>query len=257
MKKQKPESKSGKKKILFSNGLPASISRKEALSSRWSIPLILIYLLVIIFSLRLVSNFDIGFHLAGGRWIIDNLSFPSKDVFTYTVNNNDYIDIQWLFQIINFFVYEIFSYEGLTFLNVFLMVSVFYLLLKRLMLYGVPVPLCVLSLFVTLIALQARISNRPEEFTWIGILLIMLVLDNYYLKGKKNLFFLPLIMIFWVNLHGLFIIGLFVTSAYFISICYKKKHIDKYLLVWFGISVAATFVNPYFAEGAFFPFYLF
>jgi len=257
VKKQKPESKSVTKKTNFTNQIPLSIGWDELIASRWNIPLILLFLLVFIFSIRLVSSFDIGFHLASGRWILENFSFPSKDVFTYTVNNNDYIDIQWLFQVINYLVYSLFSYEGLTFLNAFLIVIVFYLLLKRLMLYGVQPSFCLFGLFMTLVAMQVRISNRPEVFTWIGILLILLILDNYYLKGEKNLYFLPLIIMFWINLHGLFVIGLFITAAYFISIWYKQKGLDKYFLKWLGISAVATLINPYFIEGAMFPFYLF
>ncbi len=37
-----------------------------------------------------------GFHLRAGQWILQNHAFPDKDLFTYTVNQNDYVDLHWL-----------------------------------------------------------------------------------------------------------------------------------------------------------------
>lgn len=205
----------------------------------------------------MVSGFDIGFHLSGGRWIAENFSFPYTDTFTYTVTGNEYIDIQWLFQLINFIVFKISGYDGLTFLNVILIGMVFILILKRLAAGNIPVIYSVLSLLLTIIAIQVRISNRPEVFTWIFMLLVLIILDNYYLFKSRKLFLLPLIMILWVNSHGLFIIGLFLIGCYFITAFISDKKIDSYLLKWLLISAAACFINPYFIDGAFFPFYLY
>ena len=233
------------------------ISFKTYFSLPYSIPLYLTFILVIIFSVRMVSGFDIGFHLSGGRYITENFSFPFEDTFTYTVTGNEYIDIQWLFQLINFIVYKISGYDGLTVLNVMLMVFVFILILKRLMMKNLPVIYSVVSLLLTIIAVQIRISNRPEVFTWIFILLTLIILDNYFLFKSKKLFFLPLILLLWVNSHGLFIIGLFLIICYYISIFIQSGKNDTYLLKWFLISAAVCFINPYFADGVLFPFYLF
>jgi len=245
------------------NIIPDSISSFKEISSdfilknKYLIPLIGFFLLLIIFTIRQVSNYDIGFHLAGARFILETFSFPSKDVFTYTVNSNEYIDIQWLFQIFNFFSFSVFGYNGLIILNTLLLIVVFLLLVKRFVIYKIPSPVIILSLFIILISIQIRISIRPEIFTWIGILLTLIILDNYYLSKKNKLFFLPIVMMVWVNSHGLFIIGLFLIVAYIISIWYRDKLLDKNLSKWFVISIAAIFINPYFADGAFFPIYLF
>lgn len=239
------------------NNKPERISFKSNLTLPYSIPLFLTFILVIVFSVRMVSSFDIGFHLSGGRFLAEKFSFPYVDTFTYTVSGNEYIDIQWLFQIINFIVYKISGYDGLTFLNVILMMFVFILILKRLMIKNIPIIYSVLSLLLTIIAIQIRISNRPEVFTWIYILLTLIVLDNYLIFRSKKLFYLPLILLLWVNSHGLFIIGLFLIFSYYVSVLIQTRKNDLYLLKWFLFSAAACFINPYFIDGALFPFYLF
>lgn len=257
MNKEKNSSASKKEKISLKNQVALQKSFADYIYSPWIIPLILVFILLIVFSLRQISSLDIGFHLASGRWIIENFSFPSKDVFTYTVNDNEYVDMQWLFQVVNFVAFRIFGYDGITYLNILLMIILFVLIMRRLMYFGVPVSMTVLSLLYTLVSIQIRISNRPEIFSWIFILLTLIVMDYYYRERKKLLYLLPLIMFVWVNFHGLFIIGLFIILCYLISVWYEEKKKDTYLIKWFFISVAATLINPYFFEGAMFPFYLF
>ncbi|MFN3344045.1 MAG: hypothetical protein ACK412_00150 [Chloroherpetonaceae bacterium] len=53
-------------------------------------------------------DIDIGFHLHGGKWIWQHRAFPDKDAYTYTVPNNDYIDLHWLYQLLMFGVYSLF-----------------------------------------------------------------------------------------------------------------------------------------------------
>ncbi|MGD0340769.1 MAG: hypothetical protein ABSA76_03560, partial [Bacteroidales bacterium] len=69
---------------------------KEYFHSKWALPFIVVTIFITILSLRLLSDPDLGFHLKAGKWIVENGSFPSKDTFTYTVNNNDYTDLHWL-----------------------------------------------------------------------------------------------------------------------------------------------------------------
>ena len=211
--------------------------------------------------MRKIANYDLGFHLAGGRWIIENMAFPVKDMFTYTVSANDYLDIQWLYQVVMFSVQSFTGDHGLTIFNAAAITFVFFLMLKRNNVNDVYIPVSLIMILVTLICIQVRFSYRPEIFTWIFMLLMLIVLDRNFLykdKIKKTgLYFLPLIMLFWVNMHGLFIIGFVIMISYIISGFVRDKKFDKDLLIWTGISFAVVFINPYFSEGVLFPFYLF
>ena len=95
-------------------------------SSVWTIPFLTLLGLIIVFALRLINNADIGFHLKGGQWILQNFAVPHKDVFTYTVNTHDYIDMQWLYQVIMYLVQSVSGYVGMTIFNVILILAAFY-----------------------------------------------------------------------------------------------------------------------------------
>ncbi len=225
-------------------------------TSIWTIPFLTLIGLIVVFALRLINNADIGFHLRGGQWILQNLSFPGKDVFTYTVNTHDYIDMQWLYQVIIYLVQTVSGYIGMTISNVILILAAFYFFYRIMQLREIPLSLIVVTGLLVLLAIHIRFSYRPELMTWIGVMLTIFILEAYYYNGKKNLYFLPIVMVVWVNMHGLFMIGLFVMFSYFISIWIRDKKPDLYLLKWFGIAIVATLVNPYFITGATYPFYL-
>lgn len=225
-------------------------------STNWSIAFLALILLTIIFSLKQINNPDIGFHLRSGQWIVENLEFPSKDVFTYTSTSNDYIDMQWLYQVVMYAVQSAFGYAGLTIINVLLILLSFYLLYRLMVFRQVQMPVIVSTLFLVLITVHIWFSYRPELITWIGILLTVFILEVYYSSQKKNLFWLPVMIVVWVNMHGLFMIGLFIMAVYLISVCIRDKKLDIYFLKWFLIAVAAILVNPYFIIGATYPFNL-
>jgi tetratricopeptide (TPR) repeat protein len=187
----------------------------------------------------------------------ENMNVHANDAFTYTVNQNEYIAMYWLYQIVLFAAFSLTGYTGLTFLNVLLLSFIFYLVFYRMKSTGVPVWLASVTLFSAVVAMEFRFLYRPEIATWCCMLLMLIVLDEYFFDRRNRLFWLPVIQIFWVNLHGLFILGWVIIVAYFISILIHKKVFDKTFFKWSVISVLVSFINPYFFRGVVFPFYLF
>ncbi len=225
--------------------------------NNWIIPFSIIVCFIVILSFRLLSDPDLGFHLNAGRWILENLSFPTKDTFTYTSTQNDYIDLHWLFQVIIFFVYAISGYNGLSILVVILSVVLLFLLFKRNRILGIPLYFSCILFLMGFLIIEPRIVLRPEMFTFIFISIILLVLDNYYYRNIKQLYFLPVLMLVWCNMHSLFILGFALTGAYFISLWLKERKFDKYFFVYMFFSFAVCIINPYFFKGFTFPLELF
>jgi len=221
--------------------------------TKWIIPFILLVLLVSALSLKLLSDQDTGFHLKAGKWIIENHSFPQKDTFTYTVNNNDYIDLHWLFQIIIYGIYTIFSYDGLSFFVMLLSLILLILLILRNQINKIPLSIsCFVMLFGFLI-IEQRLILRPEMLTFIYITGMLIILELYYKFQKNVLYLLPIIMLFWCNTQGLFILGIIIIGSYFFTLFLKEKKINKKFLFWSSISVLACLINPYFIKGFVFP----
>ena len=225
--------------------------------SRWTIPSIAVFFLIFILSFRLLSDPDLGFHLKAGKWIVENRTVPDHDISTYTVSTHEYIDLHWLFQICIYFIFSATGYKGLSLLVTFLSFTLLCLLLLRNRMFRIPISITSILLFFGYLIIEPRIMLRPEMFTFIYISLILIILDTYLYTRRNFLFLLPLIMLLWCNSQALFILGFALTGAYFISLVFRDKKIDKKFFLWMIGSVLICFCNPYFIKGFSFPIELF
>ncbi len=258
MSKRKTSAKPNK----ATNPAPAEISLAPIPLSRFREPIYFIALLAtaVLFlslALRLMVDIDIGFHLHGGEWMMKNRAFPDKDAYTYTVPNNDYIDMHWLYQLLLFGIYSLSGFEGLTLFNALLILTALGLLLVRLLSVGTPIPLALSLLAVVGVIMELRYAVRPEVLTWSFLLLTILTLERYLGGDKKIVRWLVAIHLLWVNTQGLFILGWGVMGAYCLSDWIHNKKIDRTLWAWCAIAGAICVVNPYHINGVLFPFYLF
>lgn len=223
---------------------------------RWIIPLLLITLLGGLFSMRKLSDPDLGFHLKYGKWICENKTVPHKDHSTYTVPNHEYIDSHWLFQVALCGIYQITGYKGLTGLVIVLTLLLMLLNIAHARLSnGLPYITCA-GLLLMLIIMEPTFGPHPELLSFLFISGTLIILDQYYYRKKNLLFLLPVIQLLWCNLHGLFILGIVIGGAYFISLLIRDRKIDKTFLFWYLLSILICLANPYFLKGFLFPFEL-
>ncbi len=189
-------------------------AEKKIASPAGRICFLAIGLLVLALALRRIHDLDLGFHLRGGQWLLQHHSFHRLDVFTYTVNHHEYIAMYWLFQIALYAAYLAVGYGGLTIINALAILLIFYLLGRRLH----PEPhgrtLTAAALILSVLAMELRFGVRPEIATWFFLSVQLLILEKFERSGKNLLFLLPLSQLFWVNTHGLFILGGVVMAAY-------------------------------------------
>lgn len=256
----KQKSKSSKSNV--ATNAPFEISRApipfaKVFRSIYALPLIAIAMLFATLAIRLMMDIDIGFHLHGGEWIWEHRAFPDKDAYTYTVPNNDYIDMHWLYQLTLYAVYSMLGFEGVTLFNALLILVALGLLFARFLSVGVPIPLALALLLFMGLILELRFAVRPEVLTWSFLLLTILVIERYLRGDKKILPALVAIHLVWVNMQGLFILGWGVMGAYCLSDWIHNKKIDVTLWKWCMLAGAICVANPYHINGVLFPFYLF
>src|SRR5580693_6777732 len=111
---------------------PTHKNRLSFISNPWFYPLLACFLLLVLLSARKIGNYDLGFHLKTGQLILQTHSFPQKDTYTYTQSDRDYLDSNGLYQIILYFLVKNIGYPSLTFLNMGVILLVFFLLWIRL-----------------------------------------------------------------------------------------------------------------------------
>ena len=68
-----------------------------------------------VFALRRLDNTDTWWHLAGGRWIVQHHHVPATDPLSWTVPDHPWINVQWLFDIV---LYGLWQLGGASLLSV-------------------------------------------------------------------------------------------------------------------------------------------
>jgi tetratricopeptide (TPR) repeat protein len=198
--------------------------------------------------LRTVSDPDLGWQLATGRWVAQHHQVFSTDVFSYTSDGEP-----WIYPVgsglIFYGVYLLGGFALISWMGAAACVGSVALLLRR----GSAVSAAIAVLAVPLIA--ARTAPRADMFTVVLFAAYLSLLWQNYQTSCAPLWLLPLLMIAWVNLHLGFIAGLALIAAFvgveLLELPSSETRRREALLrlkrawPWFAATAAATLVNPW------------
>jgi len=239
-----------------SMGVGADPTNGYSSAAKISFWVVTVLLLTMAFTLAFheVRDLDIGFHLKAGDWILQNMKFPDKDVFTYTINDRDYIDLYWFYQVCLSISYKIAGSLGLVLLHASLVVLNFGMIARRVRQLGaVRVISYSVVMFVAIMAASYHFTIRPHIFSWTFMNLTFLTLESYYRDRSTKLWPLPVIMLFWANSHTLFVLGWVLFACYFVGISVEERKFDTKLFKYAAMGVGVCFINPYFIRGVWLP----
>lgn len=215
-------------------------------------------------ALRRLDDSDTWWHLAAGRWIVENGRVPLTDPFSYTVPDHAWVNLQWLYDLVLYGLWQLGGANLLVLSAVAAYTGAVALLMGTLRRWVGPVIAAALAAWA-LIVTEERFLIRPEmaSLVLLGVMLrLLLVRDE---SSPRRLMALPLVVLLWVNFHSLFVIGLFciacttvgaAAGAYLRSTTRKERgdSVDVLpLLACAAASGAAAFLNPYLARGVLFP----
>ncbi len=163
---------------------------------------------------------DIFWALKSGEWIVENLQVPREDPFSYTFRGREWIDFTWGFQVIAhiFFIY-LGGWTGLFMLQLIVTSLTFYFIYLNLRLLAPKrTELLLAILFLVFITSFPRLFIRPHLFSYLFISLYLLLLNLHEKEGKARYLYLLLpLQVLWVNIHSSFILGIFITGAYYLG----------------------------------------
>lgn len=147
---------------------------------------------------------DNWWHLACGRWIVENLRFPTVDIFAFDDTLRlPWINLQWLGQVVFYAVYAVFTEKGLIIFRALIFTSILGILFVR---YHkkVSLPLILAVLFILSYFLEERLFLRPMMFNALFSLFYLLCLIDFLKADKsfKQLMVIPLTGIIWYNING-------------------------------------------------------
>ena len=165
---------------------------------------------------------DFGWHLKTGQLILER-GIPHQDWYSYTMPNFPWIDHEWLTDIL---IYKIYSIFGLYFLLlVFLILytlSFFIVGQYHYNFWNFALP----AIFGYLATINF-LGIRPQLLTILFIAILWKITNKFLDNSSKLIYFLPILFIIWVNLHGGFFAGLFILSVILILETFKKFGVHK------------------------------
>ena len=214
----------------------------------------LLFLLVLAFSISKIYSYDIWYHLAAGHYILETGDIPRLNIFSYTQSGHEWIDIQWLFQVIAYGAYSWFGADGLIILKSLCLFLAFAILFRT-GYRGERAMVTAVFFYLAILCSQERFFARPEIFSLpLFALYLKILLDDE--KNRSNrIYILPVLQILWVNVQGLFVLGIVLVFFHLLSRALKGEFRRPMLLLL--LCLAACFINPYTYRGALFPIILF
>src|SRR6267378_3774976 len=235
----------------------ADIEPPGALYSRLNkVTLLALLGLAVVFSFREISVSDLGFHLRAGEWMLEHLKFPEKDLFTYTAAMNDYVDMDWLYQVQVALTKKLSGEFGLVLVSALLVAGGFAVALVRCHRER-PIRETAywqVTTFLAILAAAALFGTSPHAFSSLFLSLTILILEESSERGTRSLVFLPIVSLLWTNTHSAFILGWIVIASYVIGVAWRDKKIWTPLTAYGLLSILISFASPYGLKGVELPF---
>jgi hypothetical protein len=230
--------------------------------SDWLMPSVedVVFLAVFFFVLRLrnglLEGADTARHVLTGKIILGSLHLSHSDPFSYTMAGSSWIPREWLSELLFAAFYRVMGPNGLILLAG-ICIALTMLLMFRFMLYrGVNLFVALVMICLSAWVINAFTTARPEIFSFLFVLGFVIILDLFQTDDKNWLKVLPVLMVFWANMAGGFVIGLalilfFLACNIAIAVTTRDKASQeacgarsKKLAAFLVICTLAAFVNP-------------
>lgn len=198
-----------------------------------------------------ITNTAIGWHIAAGRWMLEHHELLDRDVFSFTSGGVEWIDHEWLFQIVAAGLYDLGDAPALVILRMLVVAALCVLLLFIAWRSGLDPPLSLLLAALCVVAARPRFFVRPELAT---LLLLPLAMWFFAERHRRRWWPLPLaaVVALGVNFHGAMLVAPILIAVHFAGEVIGRviRHQrDRGALVTGATGViaaaVATLVNPH------------
>lgn len=243
---------SRKPQVRESNPRSTSLRRISSIA----LPLFLLLVMLISFS-KIHGDDDVFWHLATGRWIIEHGSIPQTDVFGFVSYGTAWVPFEWGWDVSTYLLYSLTgNYFGIQALTALIWVGIFWLLMLVMKKSGVPLPILLITLILTLMVSFDRMTPRPHSISLLGLASILAIYLPWRLTtlgSNRRLYILPPMFLAWANFHpgviaGLILLLLLLAVEVVLAVWKLHPNASRQTVLAFSMVVAlcglAMLVNP-------------
>jgi hypothetical protein len=224
--------------------------------------ILITFLAILAMSARVSVDSDTWWHLRAGAWTIENHGVPTTDPFSYTRGGESWLYPGWLFEVPMYLIFKLFGAGGLNLMTAIMVTLAFIFVWTTL---SGDVFLRAFILIIAAAASGVYWSARPHLVTLLLAAIFLKIFEDqrwrYNPVNRKRLFWLPVLMVLWVNSHGGFILGFLLWGVYaldaLIAWSLKKgesKRVRELLLAGV-LMVVGVCLNPAGAHMLLYPFH--
>ena len=155
-------------------------------------------------SIGQITDDDVFWHLATGRWIAVHHSVPSADVFGYVTAGQPWIPFEWGWDLLIYTLYSAGGYLLMQTLPALLSCGIVFFLLAAMRRLGIPLPVVIFVLLLTFLATMFGIQDRPYTISLFFFAALLWLLISYRYDPRaavRRLYLLPPIFVLWANMH--------------------------------------------------------
>jgi len=220
------------------------------------LPLVLIFLVAIAFSIKSMREPDLWWQIRTGEWILEHHQIPKQDVFSYTYEGTKWTNVKWGSEVLFALISKAAAPECVFLLQAVVSCLTLLLLLKIAQLKIVRTQLTIpVALIFSLVATEYRIIGRPEMFSHLFTVLFLFFLLKEKKEPSNQIYWLIPLQIVWANLHEAFGIGIVLTTIfvagdwleYFLvkrSLFSGKAAFPKKISTLLPVQIVSVIINP-------------
>jgi hypothetical protein len=210
---------------------------------------------------------DTWYDILAGEDLLRTHVWPTSESYSFTIQGNGSISYQWLAQVLWALTDHLGGLRALAGLLMALVALLMLLLYYYAYLRCGNCKAAFLACLVLLPLITPFITLRPQLLGYVFLLITMICLERFREGHARALWPLPLLFLLWVNIHGSFVLGLFVLGVYWASGLVGFRHGSLEAIRWTPgqrlqlakialFSVIALTITPYGTRLAAYPLQL-
>ncbi len=159
---------------------------------------------------------DMWWHIKTGQTILATRHWPTVDPYSFTVLGQPWIAFEWLGDVLIGAVARVGGVRGLDALLIVLGSAVMIALYAFATVRSGNSKAGFLAAAVLFCLANPSFSMRPQMLGYLFLVLTLIALELYRQGKQWAIWFLPPLLLVWINTHGSFIIGLGVIFVYLV-----------------------------------------
>ncbi len=206
-------------------------------SSKLSASIILFFLGVFtLFSAPIDSDF--GWHMRYGKLISEERVISLQNTFSFTFHDYQWANSYWLSQVVEYTLFDTFGAIGFSLILSVLFVACILVLLNSasLDLRNIVFPTALILIFLS----SYELTVRPLFFST----LFTILLTYIFAYNPRKIPYLPILFLFWANMHADFLLGLGITGVFVFAYLVEKR-LTLANLASVVIAGLVTLINPF------------